>query len=191
MVAFLLFLLLQLPDVDAGPKPTITQSFPSEKLPEAAVEQALQRYGTFTAGDWYYYNRVDLNGDDIPEVLVYVEGGQVCGSGGCPLFVMKRNNGGWVVVTEISLAQIPVVVSSRRTNGWEDLILWQASYEWNLQLQMGLPSYYAVLQFDGRQYPENPSGFPAAPLKEPTSGTALMANPHGAEFGVRIRLDCA
>src|SRR5262249_10800225 len=119
-------------------------------------------------------------GDGNDEILVYVTAKDACGSGGCDLLVMKKDRGGYQVLTAISLAWVPLVVSNRRTKGWNDLILWQRSYGEED------PSYYAVLRFDGRSYPTNPTVEPAVPLREAVEGKAYMANAHRSECGIQI-----
>jgi len=97
---------------------------------------------------WYYYNKVDLNGDGTPELLVYLRGREVCGTGGCNLMVFQFNRSSYRLISDITLANNPIIVSGRRTRGWSDLLVYVVGG--GVQ-----PGYYALLQFNGKKYPEN------------------------------------
>src|SRR5215471_4534709 len=83
---------------------SIRRSFPLEypKVPEGEID--------------YYYNRVDLDGDGEPEVLVYLFGPHVCGTGGCGALVFKSTRGGYRIVGNIVLARNPIIVSEHKTH---------------------------------------------------------------------------
>jgi hypothetical protein len=171
MRSLITLIALQLLTVQSGPTPTITRTVQSEKAQDAALEKAVSRLLRLAKEDrnYYWYNRVDLDGDGVPEVLVQVQGPFVCGSGGgCPLVVFKKKGNTYDSVTRISLTWLPVIVSDHRTDGWNDLILWQRSYG-NAE-----PSHYAVLTFNGRTYSRRPSGAPAAQEDEVMRGVAYM-----------------
>jgi hypothetical protein len=61
----------------------------------------------------------------------------------------------------------PIVVASTTTQGWRDLVV---------RVSGGsiIPGYDALLRFDGRTYPANPTVPPAEPLKAPTSGEVAI-----------------
>lgn len=108
---------------------------------------------------------VDLNGDRRLEALIYTmatsEGhGQadLCGSGGCDLYVLELTPTGYRQITDISIARPPVRVLSTITHGWHDLGVLVAGG--------GIVSgYEARLRFNGRSYPENPTVSPATRSK--------------------------
>jgi hypothetical protein len=135
---------------------------------EEAIKRALGKDPYVLRGEIdYYYNRVDLNDDGIPEVLVYLFGPGVCGTGGCDALVLEPANGGYRLVSDMVLARNPIVVSEHKTHGWHDLIMFIAGG--------GLePGYYSVVPYDGRTYPENPSDDPAKPLSLRQRGTAYL-----------------
>lgn len=128
----------------------------------------------------YFYNRVDLNGDGRPEVLAYVAGPWVCGSGGCAVYVLREVNGRYTRVAELSLGRTPVVVSARATRGWRDLIVPVAGG--------GARAGHTVLRFNGTRYPENPSTQPAAPAAELRAGQAYLAGDVSMERGALLPL---
>jgi len=68
----------------------------SQTAQDRAVENALRRSeelrGVFSDSNdspRYFYNTVDLSGDGVPELLVYLFGRSVCGTGGCMLLVFR------------------------------------------------------------------------------------------------------
>lgn len=70
----------------------------------------------------------DLDGDKKPEALIYAMatskgGGQadLCGSGGCDLYVLAMTPTGYREITDISVARPPVRVLPTTTHGWRDL----------------------------------------------------------------------
>jgi hypothetical protein len=130
MVSIVLLALIQIPSVDSGPIPNMLQFTSSERTRNPALEKAFLDALEYDPGDdgRYYYNKVDLNGDGKPEILVLVVGRMLCGSCGCPLFVMTKQGNRYVVVSEIICSNTPVIVSDKRTNGWNDLILRQRSH---------------------------------------------------------------
>lgn len=107
----------------------------------------------------------DLNGDARPEALIYAmassdgEGrADLCGSGGCDLYVLALTSTGYRQVADISLARPPIRVLPTITHGWHDLSVLVAGGGI-------IPGYRARLRFDGRGYPENPSVPPATRLQ--------------------------
>jgi hypothetical protein len=150
-------------------RPQITRRVKSERVRDEKLEEAIRRsfpeYPKMLEGEIdYYYNRVDLDGDGKPEVLVFLFGPQVCGTGGCDALVFKSAKGGYRVVGDIALARNPIIVSEHKTHGWRDLIMFIAGGGVR-------PGYYSVVPFNGKQYPENPSG---EPLSFRQRGTAYL-----------------
>ncbi len=121
-----------------------------------------------------------MNGDAAPEVLVYVFGQMVCGTGGCNAFVFQSLRGEYNLVTEFSPARNPIIVSEQKTRGWHDLIMFVAGGG-------VLPGYYAVLSFDGTTYPDNPTVERAAPLKFRARGTAYLVGSASSKSGMILR----
>ena len=107
----------------------------------------------------------DLNGDRQPEALVYAmatsdgEGKpDLCGSGGCELYVLALTPMGYRQVTDVSISRPPIRVLPTITHGWHDLGV--------VAVGGGITrGYEARLRFDGHSYPENPTVLPALRLK--------------------------
>ncbi|GGO91816.1 hypothetical protein [Stakelama pacifica] len=132
--------------------------------------QSLQAYAaTLLDGGKAMLAEADLNGDGVPEGLIYAQGRSYCGSGGCNLFVVARMpKGGYRVVTRITVARLPIRVLDSRTNGWRDLEVTVAGGG-------TIPAYRARLRFNGSSYPTNPSMVPPG-TGEPARGEVLIAS---------------
>ncbi len=83
-------------------------------------------------------------------------------------------------MTNIALARNPIIVSQRKTRGWNDLIMYVVGG--GIQ-----PGYYTVLHFDGRTYPDNATVDPAAPLKTRAKGVAYLVGEASYETGIVLR----
>ena len=124
----------------------------SESKPYPELERAFSKEFGIKRGEdkvRYYYNLIDLNGDEVPETFVYLTGPVVCGTGGCSGLILQRANGSYKVISRFSLVRTPVLISETKTNGWKDIILYVAGG--------GIEPSYRVLEFDGQTYPLNPS----------------------------------
>lgn len=98
----------------------------------------------------YSYAFTDLDDDGVSEAIVYLIGQSWCGSGGCAVLVLKRNGSSYKVVTHMTIARPPIHVLPSKTKGWHDISVW---------VQGGgiQPGYAAVLSFNGKKYPGNPT----------------------------------
>ncbi len=165
--------------------PEVTRKIDPETSRDPQLETAIFSaiYGDRTAEESddvrYYYNRVDLNGDEKPEVLVFVFGRDMCGTGGCGALVFRSRGQKYELVTDISLARNPIIVSQQKTRGWNDLVLFVAGGGI-------IPGYYAVLRFNGRSYPENPTTELAQPLTESVKGEAYLNGSYSPSVGIPL-----
>ena len=125
----------------------------------------------------YSVTLIDLNGDGHSEALIYAMatsngGGQpdLCGSGGCDLYVLSLSKAGYRQVTNTTITQLPIRVMPSVSHGWHDL---------SVQVAGGgiIPGYEARLRFDGHSYPSNPSEPPAIRLKDTSGKIVIKANP--------------
>jgi hypothetical protein len=117
---------LQLLSAQAGRTPVVIRQVASEHGRDSAIERIVaEKTGGLDRLErvHYQYNRVDLNGDGTLEVLLRIESRATCGSGGCFLWVLQKTVAGYRKVSAISATWAPVIVSERRTRGWNDLIL--------------------------------------------------------------------
>lgn len=171
-----------------GPKPVVIESVRPEAERDAELEAAIKDPDGDGQPDnhdlegalWtrYYYNRVDLNGDGEPEVLVYLFGPYMCGSGGCNTLVFRRERDGYKLVSDIPLTRNPIVVSERKTNGWNDLVF--------LASGGGARAHYVVLRFNGKSYPDGSNEDPVTPLKAHARGKAYLVGSGEKETGFAL-----
>ena len=91
----------------------------------------------------------DLDGDQDMDAIVWLEGTQYCGSGGCRIRVFERNGGSFRLQSKLRTVKLPVRVLNTSSNGWKDL---------TVTVGGGgiLEAYEARLKFDGSKYPEHP-----------------------------------
>ncbi len=101
----------------------------------------------------YRSGEADLDGDGNPELLAYIGGPSMCGSGGCNLVALQRTGQGLDVLGDISVAQLPVGVFETSTSGWRDLAVSVSGG--------GIEGGVAKVPFGEDQYASNPTVAPA------------------------------
>ncbi len=129
----------------------------------------------------YYYNKIDLNGDGIPEVFVHLVGPFVCGTGGCSGVIFKQENGEYKVLSRFSLVNNPVIVSNTKTKGYRDLIMYVSGG--------GIKSFYAWVKYDGKGYPMNPSIQPKVETGTKVDGVAIIADDISKSPGIVLKIN--
>lgn len=99
---------------------------------------------------------VSVKSDDgkSEEDIVYVSGQDWCGSGGCTMLILKPADSSFKVLGRVTIVQLPIRVLRSMHNGHPDI---------GVYVQGGgiLSGYEAVLAFNGKRYPSNPSTPPA------------------------------
>ncbi|WP_305095564.1 hypothetical protein [Croceibacterium aestuarii] len=140
-----------------------SQITPAAKTPDgtvprdAALESWLKaRYGK-SGRLGYRSSEFDLDGDGKPEILVYVGGPSLCGSGGCSLVVLKREGDRFTPVVQTTVTQLPVGVLDSSSNGWRDL--------WVSVAGGGELGGRRKLPFDGESYATNPTVPPSEEIR--------------------------
>jgi hypothetical protein len=113
---------------------------------------------------------VDLNDDGNKEIVAYVAGPSVCGTGGCPVYVFTSDAEDITRVGAISPALPAVRLSPRSAQGWRGLIVRVGGG--------GMPPGNSEVEFDGRAYTSNPTVPPAKPVED-LAGTEVLI----PEFG--------
>lgn len=152
---------------------------PPEATASAEISEAAAEAAPMSAEDWIRANHkdalstdlgklqyataeTDLDGDGTPEVLVYLGGPMFCGTGGCNLVVLKRQDGDLIQVSETTVVQLPVGVLDSKSHGWRDLAVSVSGG--------GMTEGVSRLRFTGRGYPANASAevsADAAPISKP------------------------
>jgi hypothetical protein len=141
------------------------------QLTDADLGAAIRAAVAMDVGDARYFDStVDLNGDGVAEVVVYLAGPMVCGTGGCPMFVFTPGPDGYRLVSQFSVVRPPVRISPRSSQGWRNLVVGVGGG--------GLAAGSAELKHDGTGYPSNPTVAPAEPLAD-LEGTGILI----PEFG--------
>ncbi len=117
----------------------------------------------------YVASFADLNGDGKQEAIVQIISDEWCGSGGCSTWVLVQQEGRWKEQSSISIVHGDVRLLPHVSHGWHDLSVFVAGG--------GLTPGYAVLAFDGRRYPLNPSVPPARKARpgEAEAGRLLLS----------------
>lgn len=109
---------------------------------------------------------------DEAMTLVYLSGPYWCGSGGCPLLILRRVGDGFEPLGELSVARTPVRILESRTNGRPDL---------GVRVAGGgvVDGYEALVPFDGRAYASNPTVPPARRVENAPGVTVIAADAPG------------
>jgi hypothetical protein len=115
---------------------------------------------------------VNLKGDGTRQVIVYFTDKYSCGSGGCTALILAPEGLSYKVITSITIARLPIRVLTTKSNGWHDISVWV--HGGGVQ-----PGYEAILSFDGKTYPRNPTVPPARPLLKKVPGRVVI--PYEAE----------
>jgi hypothetical protein len=150
-----------------------------DKLFERALSELVVLPGE-VADIRYYFNRIDLNRDGIPEVIAFVFGEHQCGSGGCHAYLFRKIGSRYKLVTSFGPTRNPIIVSTTRTNGWDDLIFFNSGGGI-------IPGYYSIARYDGRNYPSNPSvKDKCPPIHQPYRGTAYLVGDYHQDAGLRL-----
>ncbi|HAZ49546.1 MAG TPA: hypothetical protein DDW76_10205 [Cyanobacteria bacterium UBA11369] len=157
-----------------------TQAIRSETSHDSRLERAILRQipREFADNIRYYYNRVDLNGDSRPEVLVQINGHGVCGSNGCPTFIFRSVGQDYQLVSEIALTGSPVIVTAQKSNGWNDLIMRPGHI---------LDSGYRLMRFNGRTYPASPGDGLTVRQNSTITGRAFLSDVSSGS-GIALRI---
>jgi hypothetical protein len=97
-------------------------------------------------GARYAYARLDLNGDERGEILVYLMGSIFCGSGGCNLLLFTDTGEGYDLVDRFPITRLPVIVSAETAGGWNVIVRRESGG--------GAPPSWVEHAFDGETYAE-------------------------------------
>lgn len=133
-------------------------------------------------GNWktrYRSAYIDLDGQGAKDVIVYLTGRSWCGSGGCITLILAPQGTSYKVVTRLTITWPPIRVLDKTSHGWHDITVW---------VRGGgiLPGYEALLRYNGKTYPSNPSVPPAQRLTKPLPGKIVISSKN---FGTGKRIE--
>ena len=91
------------------------------------------------------------------------------------MWIIEPDGTSFKVIGEMTIVQLPIRVLHSKSNGHFDIGVW---------VQGGgiQPGYEALLQFDSKSYPSNPSVAPARQLTEKAAGKVLIARGNVGEL---------
>ncbi|WP_425449439.1 hypothetical protein [Dethiothermospora halolimnae] len=124
----------------------------------------------------YFYNNIDLNGDDKKETFVFLVGSIFSGSGGSTGIIFSQENDEYKTVSKFSLVRNPIIISENKTNGWKNIIMHVSGG--------GVKPFFAVLKHNGEKYPSNPSVQPGLEDDTKVKGTAIIADDLTKNHGI-------
>lgn len=114
----------------------------------------------------YCYNFIDINNDGKNELFVELYGKYVSGTGGNTALIFENKNGRYKLLQRFSVVHNPVIISDKKTNGFNDIIMYVCGG--------GAECGYAVLKYDGKNYPSNPSVEEKLPQNAEVYGKEIM-----------------
>lgn len=127
----------------------------------------------------YYYNRIDINDDNKPEVFVYLTGIPVCGTGGCTAAIFSEDEDRYRLLSKFTLVNNPIIITDNRTNGYRDIVMDVYGG--------GINRIYATMKYDGNSYPSNPSVEPRVRNGTKIKGTAIIADDLSINKGLKFK----
>lgn len=83
------------------------------------VKNYIKENGDEDSETTYTFSKVELNNETIT-YLVNIEGEYWCGTGGCPVLLVGKNNGIFKLINNFSPIQ-EIKVSEKVVNGWKEL----------------------------------------------------------------------
>ncbi|MFZ0305806.1 MAG: hypothetical protein WAL75_24175 [Terracidiphilus sp.] len=111
---------------------------------------------------------IKSDGTTKEEIVVYLSGESWCGSGGCRLWILEPAGASFRIIGEETIVQLPIRVLQSKSHDHFDIGVW---------VQGGgiQPGYEALVRFDGKSYPDNPSVAPARRLPEGIAERVLIS----------------
>lgn len=149
-------------------EPTVQQTAPVAAT--APADPALDAWVRDYARDGSMalrYASATTTGPD-PLTLVYLVGGEYCGSGGCTLLVLHKTGGSFERLGRLTVTQTPIRVLESQTHGRPDLAVSVRGG--------GAGSHEVLIPFDSRRYASNPTVAPARPIESGAPGQTLITD---------------
>lgn len=105
----------------------------------------------------YEFTRLDLNGDGRREGIVLMKFPHQywCGFNGCSMVIFEAHNDYFKLKSEVAPVRGPLMVSDKKTNGWNDILI-------RVSGRMHSETKDVALQYNGTTYPPQPAFQPPA-----------------------------
>jgi hypothetical protein len=87
----------------------------------------------------YTYYKYDLNGDNIPEIIISLHGIPYCNSSGCSIEIFQKVGKNYKLITGLRTVN-DLIIINKKTSGWNDLV------------SLGKEGDYQLNKFDGTDY---------------------------------------
>lgn len=110
-----------LSNIDVGQVRIVKNDTRRDRSIEQFIRKEFSDYYSTGLIRGYAYNKVDLDGDGQPEVILTVRG-SYCGSGGCTVYILKSRGSRYTAIYDIGLSFGRFIVVSQKTNGFSDII---------------------------------------------------------------------
>lgn len=141
-------------------------SSPVVAAPPRQLAAAIQAWHPNHPPQAFSYGLVDLNDDGVIDAIVLVRDRWYCGSGGCALLILQgKPDGSFVLVSSSTISREPIYILPKENHSWHDFTVRVCGG--------GAKPCNAVMRFDGRRYPLNPSMMPCATPGQLRSGKLL------------------
>ena len=143
----------------------LTVSQMTQAQADTALDLAIGAYAKSQGDEQmppYKSSRFDLNSDGTDDAIVLLTGSFWCGSGGCTMLVFKGLNENFELVSSTSVTLEPIRVLEQPSNGWAGLIVHSRGHG------------EALLRFNGKSYPGNPSRAPLASEADLQAATIII-----------------
>jgi hypothetical protein len=129
------------------------------------LSDAVKKYSHERTTPHFEYSLVDLNGDGVPDAIVRLTAPDWCGSGGCTMLIFRGGAHGYTFVAKATITQKPIKVSPEALHGWHTLLVSVRGG--------GVQPGFALMRFNGTEYPRNPSVQPQASAAQVAAATTL------------------
>ena len=110
----------------------------------------------------------DLNGDGLPEYVVYLIGNPWCGTGGCTVWILAKQGESFSVIAHTAAVRLPIRMLDQRDNSWRSLVATGRGH--------------VEMIFDGSRYPEF-AVLPPRPRVKGNRGLVLI-EPKSAQYAL-------
>lgn len=121
-----------------------------EQMRDPALERFLIEEGELAGVEefdtGYEYHKIDLNNDGHDEAIVSVGNPVMCGTGGCPTFIIQGTSSGYGAIVSNVLSHGRWIVETNTSNGWRNIYVFSGCPHDRSQ------TCYSVSAFNGRRY---------------------------------------